>query len=351
MLKTVSRFPALVMILYFLSLLFLGCSPQATPTPETTIALEPTATEEFVPVVPRNSQEMVIFAYEEDGYAHLFAYIPEKMPLTRITSGGWDDITPSPSPNGETIAFASNRGGSWDLYLLNLESGGVTQLTNTPEYEGAPTWSPDGLFMAFEVYRDENLDIVVGPATDPLSNPIPLTTSSASDHSPAWAPDGRHIAFVSDGDIILADLDETDGSRFQNLSNTELAAESHPIWSPDGRRLAWASSSQSVGRSGIYIWDSVKNVPASWIGDGNWPAWNVDGDQIATTLAAPNETYLTVYSSDGTLLQPLTPFPAATLRGLAWADLILPEELPGDFRQAAALTPAPLWAPNGEPVE
>ena len=89
-----------------------------------------------------------------------------------------------------------------------------------------------------------------------------LTTSPASDHSPAWAPDGRHIAFIStqngNSEVILADLDRTDNSRFQNLSNTELASESHPVWSPDGRRLAWASSSQSVGRSGIYVWDSSK---------------------------------------------------------------------------------------------
>ena len=104
----------------------------------------------------------MIFSYEEDGYAHLFAYIPEKLPLTRLTSGDWDDITPSPSPDGEKIAFASNRSGFWDLYLLDLASGEITQLTDTPEYEGAPTWSPDGAFMAFESYVDENLEIVVG---------------------------------------------------------------------------------------------------------------------------------------------------------------------------------------------
>src|SRR5215210_6258800 len=131
MLKTFSRVFALTAILCLVLLAFPGCSPKATPTSETRISLDqPTATEKFIPVVSKNVEEAVIFSFEEDGYAHLFAYIPEKMPLTRITSGDWDDITPSPSPNGETIAFASNRGGSWDLCLLNLESGGVTQLTN-----------------------------------------------------------------------------------------------------------------------------------------------------------------------------------------------------------------------------
>jgi TolB protein len=204
--------------------------------------------------------------------------------------------------------------------------------------------------MAFEVYEDENLNIMVGPANDPLNNPIRLTVSSSSDHSPAWAPDGRHIAFISDGEVMLADLDKTDNNRFQNLSNTDLASEAHPVWSPDGKRLAWASSSQSVGRSGIYVWDAIRKVPGIWIGDGNWPAWNTAGDQIITTLAAPNSTYLTTYAADGKPLQALTPFPAPALRGLFWANLVLPDKLPSGFQQAADLTPAPLWAPNAEPV-
>ncbi|HSL30822.1 MAG TPA: hypothetical protein VK900_16595 [Anaerolineales bacterium] len=352
MLKLFSRLRALTTILCVLMLGLLGCSPQATPTPETAVASElPTATEEIIPVVSKNAKEMVIFSYEEDGDAHLFAHIPGEMPLTRLTSGDWDDITPSASPDGEKIAFSSNRGGFWDLYLLDLSSGDVARLTNTPEYEGAPTWSPDGLFMAFEAYEDDNLNIIVGSADDPLSEPIRLTAAPSSDHSPAWGPGGRHIAFISDGEVIVANLDQTDNGRFQNLSNTELSSESHPIWSPDGERLAWASSSQSVGRSGIYVWDESKNVPATWIGDGNWPAWNTAGDQIITTLAAPNHTYITTYSLDGRLLQPLTPFPAPIVRGLIWANLTMPEQLPDSFQQAANLTPAPLWAANGGPVE
>jgi TolB protein len=352
MLKRFLRLLALGTILS-LMILLLSCSPQVTATHETMISLEQstsTPTQELIPVSSKNAKEVVIFSYEEDGYAHLFAYIPGKLPLTRITSGNWDDITPAPSPDGKKIAFASNRNGFWDLYFLDLSSGDVTQITNTPQYEGAPTWSPDGSFLAFESYDDDNLDIVIGPAKDPLSDPIQLTTSASSDHSPAWAPDGRHIAFISDGEVILANLDETDGNRFQNLSNTELASESHPVWSPDGKRLAWASSSQSVGESGIYVWDASKKLPAIWIGDGNWPIWNVSGDEILTTLVAPNQMYLTSYSIDGKLLQALTPFPAPKLRGLAWADLTLPDPLPAGFQQAAQLTPAPLWAANGEPV-
>src|ERR1041384_2957529 len=275
--KPSPRFFALTAKLCIMLVALLVCAPQVpTATPATNNIIQPTAsaTKVFVPTVPKNAQEMVIFSYEEDGYAHLFAYIPNKLSFTRLTSGNWDDITPSPSPDGTKIAFASNRSGYWDLYTMNLATGEVKQLTDTPDYESSPTYSPDGSFLAFESYNGDNLDILVAPADDPLKNAEHLTTSSAADYSPAWAPDGRHIAFISDGDVVLANLDKTGGDRFKNLSNTDLAAESHPVWSPDGKKLAWTSSATAVGQSGIYVWDSTQNVPATWLGDGDYPVWN-----------------------------------------------------------------------------
>lgn len=345
------HFRRLTLILLILSLLITGCiQSYATPTAtESENTAEPISTKEFTPDVPKNSREMMLFSMEEDGYAHLFAYAPGRLPFTRLTSDPWDDINPAASPDGKSIAFASNRNGFWDLYLMNLANGDVTQLTNTHEYEGSPTWSPDGTFLAYEAYRDDNLDIVIGPATNPLQDAVLLTASPASDHSPSWAPGGRQIAFISDGEVMLADLDKSEENRFSNLSNTETAVEAHPIWSPDGTQLAWASTSQSVGRSGIYIWDATRAAPAYWLGDGDYPAWDSVGGQIVTTYNAPNEAFITTYSLDGKILNPLSPFPAP-LRGLLWANLVFPDSLPSKFQTAAQLTPAPLWSPNGEPI-
>ena len=341
--------PRLTSIIPILILLLAGCRQNyATPTASVNTP-EPVATIEFVPTIPEGARETIIFSYEEDGYAHLFAYVPGRLPITRLTSDAWDDINPAASPDGKSIAFASNRSGYWDLWLMDLSSGEVTQLTDTPEYEGAPTWSPDGSFLAYEAYRNDNLDIFIGPANDPLQDAVLLADSPASEHSPTWAPGGRQIAFISDGEVMLADLDKTGDERFSVLSNSETAVESHPVWSPDGSQLAWASLSQNVGRSGIYVWDAALKTPAQWLGDGDYPAWDPSGGQIVTTFSAPNETFITTYSRDGKILQPLVHFPAP-LRGLIWANLTLPDTLPAAFERAAQTTPAPLWAVNDNPV-
>jgi TolB protein len=341
-------------ILLALILSLFGCAAPLTPTasvvdsfPQTDI---PAATPEILPTLPPGSQPLVLFAYEEDGYAHLFAYSPDQFPLIRLTSGAWDDITPAASPDGRLVAFASNRNGFWDLYTLELGTGTLTQLTDTPQYEGAPAWSPDGSFLVYETYLNDNLEIVVGPADAPATNIIQLTDAPDADAAPAWAPGGRAIAFGSGGEIILADLDKTGADRFSNLSNTELVAETHPVWSPDGTRLAWAATGQGVGRNGIYLWDATRpTIPAVWLGDGDHPTFSPSGDQVITTVPAPNETFLMRYALNGAPLQPLTPFPGR-LHGLAWANLVVPASFTEIYASAAQLTPAPLWAVSGEPV-
>jgi len=291
---------------------------------------------------------LIILALDEGSNTHLFAYQPQAadgggLPLSRLTTGPWDDITPAISPDGKRIAFASNRNGYWDLYLLDLPGGQVSRLTDTTEYEAAPTWSPDGLWLAYEIYRDDNLEILIRSVAEP-GEPIRLTNDPAADHSPAWSPAGRTIAFVSDrsgeNEIWLADLDKNEAERYQNLSNHPAGGDNHPTWSPDGSKLAWTGASE--GYHNLYVWEGA-GASNRVVGSGDWPAWDPDGATLLTLLLAPNQSYLTAYplESPGVLLPPLQ-LPGV-VQGLTWGQAALNLPLREPFKQASLLTTTPLY--------
>jgi hypothetical protein len=339
-----------VKILYFLfisSLVFSACNQSnqnATPTQFVTEV----NVEETEPAPPvSDGSDFVFLSIEENGFAHLFIYHPQNYPLTRITTGEWNDIAPVLNPSRTKLAFASDRTGFWDLYVMNLQTAELTQITNSNEYDSAPSWSPDGQFLAFETYRNENLEIAVVNVDS--GEVIQLTQHSASDHSPAWAPDGRHVAFISsrggDSDVWLADLDVAGEERYQNLSNTPFASENYPVWNFDGSQLLWSSISQTIGFSGLYIWNADEpNRSASWIGDGFIGTWNESANQIIAVVSAPNEYFITSYDLEGNVLQ--TSFPlSGRVRGLTWGSAELSNPLPDSFEQASETNLLPLWSP------
>ena len=68
--------------------------------------------------------------------------------------------------------------------------------TNDLAFDASPTWSPDGQWLAYESYRDGNLNIYLIKA-DGSEGPFQLTSHQAADFAPSWSPGGRHIAFTS----------------------------------------------------------------------------------------------------------------------------------------------------------
>ncbi len=144
------------------------------------------------------------------------------------------------SPDGETVAFNSDRAGDMNIWLHDMESGTDRQLTRGAGGDYQANWSPDGGRVAFFSSRAGNADIWVVDVVEGAT-PKQLTDDPGLDINPFFAPDGRHIAFQSDrgGRSELWTM-TADGSDEHRVADVE--ASGHFMrWFDDGRRIIFAS--------------------------------------------------------------------------------------------------------------
>lgn len=339
-------------------------APSLSPTPEDTPAapnLTPfPVSEEYTPPTPQVYAQVSEFgslalSIREGSDIHLFLYRPflentsgdglSALPLTRITSGAQQDITPAVSPDGSRIAFASNRDGPWDIYILDLASGETSRFTDTRAYDANPTWSPDGQWLAYESYQIDNLEIIIQDI-DRSSGPIPLTNHSAADYAPSWSGQGRKISYISTRsgkqEVWYADLDSTQADKALQVPGTESYSVGHPCWSADGRYLAWSVISPD-GDHSLVIWDSSQ--PEShprFAGEGDWPVWGGGPGMLYAIISKPPADYLTAYPAAGgapEVMLPAVELPGR-VEGISWTETIT---LNSTLLAAQDPAPTPIW--------
>jgi len=338
------------------------------PTP--TATLIPTATNVPKPTTEAEAPNLDMLAYpsqfgslilsiREGKDIHLFAYQPfledwsgigyTALPLTRITTGPYQDINPAVSPDGAKVAFASNRNGPWDIFILDLNSGEIQQFTDSYAYDGNPTWSPDGQWLAYESYHVNNLEIILQDI-DKTSGEIPLTNHPGADYSPHWSRQGRLISFVSTRnglqEVWYADLDSPENDKAVPIPNLAGSSIDHPVWSPDGRYLTWSIITEE-GNHSLITWDSSDpDRNPSITGSGDWPLWSGGGQILYSVLKGPHDTYLTAYPGfDGSsqVMLPAVKMPG-DIEGISWSAA-------NAFIYQSNLdpipSPTPLWVPAG----
>jgi Tol biopolymer transport system component len=171
-------------------------------------------------------------------------------PLHRLTDDAAQDIVPRWSPDGEWIAFLSDRSGKYEIWKVKPDGSGLSQMTNEPGRDLiAPVWSPDGKKLLYQI-RNVNSYIIDAsiPGTDQTQYSLP-------GHPPAgfipwdWSPDNTLLVGwqpqAGQRSIVIYSFKEESYQRFV------LGFGSYPIWLNDNRRVLFREGGS------LYVLDRV----------------------------------------------------------------------------------------------
>ena len=185
----------------------------------------------------------IAFTSDRDGNSEIYSMNADGTGQTNLTHNPALDYGPAWSPDGSRIAFTSDRDASngYDVFVMNADGSGVVNLSHNPGLDWAPAWSPDGSKIAFTSYRAGGGEIFVMNADG--SGVVRLTDNAAYDRHPKWSPDGTRIAFESQpsaGDWEIKVMN-ADGSGVTQVTNNS-SGDFEPDWSPDSTRIAWRTT-------------------------------------------------------------------------------------------------------------
>ena len=256
----------------------------------------------------------IAFGSTRDGNPEIYAMDADGNNQIRLTNHPETVLAPSWSSDGVRIAFSSNRnGGNYQIYVMDSNGKNIRRLTDG-DYDWSPAWSPDGKWIAFHSKRDEERAKIYVVAPDGsnlrrLAGDIP-----SSDIEAAWSPDSQRIAFASyrgdrSAEIYVMDAD---GANHQRLTHDE-ATDREPAWSPDGSKLVFKVELDEDDIIAVVDADgnNRKNLTKE-VMNGVWesktgPTWSPDGKSIAYVSGIPgrNDTGIHLMTVDGEYLKRL----------------------------------------------
>lgn len=192
-------------------------------------------------------------ALSPNGNTDIWTVHPDGTGLVQLTHG-LNNLQPAWSPDGRRIAYASNAGGTSDIWIMDADGQNMQRLTSLPGQEDHPSFSPFGDQVVFSetdpTNFTANLQIV---SSAPGAAPRALTSQGFHDWNPSWGTQG--IIFSSDrpateGSYIWKV--QPDGS---GLSSVDNVGALDPVWTHDGRIIFTNEVNVSPDLGAVSVYD------------------------------------------------------------------------------------------------
>jgi Tol biopolymer transport system component len=216
--------------------------------------------------------------------------------VRRLSTEISDDRHPAWNPSGTVVAVDSGADAVREIWTIEVSSGARNQVTRLGAIASFPSWSPDGAMISFYVYQAGDLDLWVVGADG--SNPRKLTNALASErrsqctfacHAAPWSPDGSRIAYSTAGDSQVWTMRAADGADTIRVSPEGGPGRSHfPTYFPDGR-LAYVTEHVTPGRAWTDVWVAPNG--------GGQPQTVLEGVQAQGPFAISQDEQWMLFSS------------------------------------------------------
>jgi Tol biopolymer transport system component len=207
------------------------------------------------------------------GNSDLWVYDLTRNGATQITSTRIHEFFPVWSPDGRTIAFATEEGGAPHLATVPASGGTPTQLTPVKEVQWLGDWSPDGKWLVLSQYDPPTkFDLYLMPPRLGAT-PVLWLKTPAGETQARFSPDGKWLAWVSSApngsEAYVAPV--ADSSERTQISSGGVE---HVVWGRDGREIFYSTSDRKLYAVLIKSTAPFNVGPPQLIAQGSEGRWN-----------------------------------------------------------------------------